>query len=77
MAERLVRIKELHDRTESLPDGSKVKVPGILGVSRDKLWELRKRSDFPKPRRIPGTQVIGYLESEIDAWLQGLEQVAC
>lgn len=61
MAERLIRPGQL---------------PDVLGVGRQKSIELREIDGFPVPRRIPGTQLIGYLESEIDAWLRSLERVA-
>ena len=41
----------------------------VTGLSRITMWRERRRRAFPEARRIsPGR--IGYLESEIQAWIQ-------
>lgn len=40
-----------------------------MAVSRTSLWRLSKNSDFPKPINLGG-RVAGFLEHEIDAWLE-------
>lgn len=49
------------------PDAVKEKT----GLSRTTLWRLEKRGAFPARRHVGGN-MVGWLESEIDAWLAGL-----
>lgn len=44
-------------------------VCNLLGVSRTTLWRWRREGMFPQPRRV-GPNVVGFLESEVDEWLQ-------
>lgn len=40
-----------------------------IALSRTSLWRLCKSSNFPKPIQLGG-RVAGFLEHEIDAWLE-------
>jgi prophage regulatory protein len=52
---RIIRVRELCART---------------GLSRTTLWRMERRGDFPSRRQLsPGT--VGWMESEIEAWLVG------
>jgi len=41
----------------------------LVGVSRPTLWDWRRKGLFPQPRRL-GPNTIGWLESEVQEWLQ-------
>ncbi|WP_080476751.1 helix-turn-helix transcriptional regulator [Pseudomonas syringae] len=41
-----------------------------IAVSRTSLWRLCKQKGFPQPINIGGGRVIGFLEHEIDQWLE-------
>lgn len=45
------------------------KVQERLGVTRTTLWRWVKAGRFPKPVQL-GPQAVGWLEHEIDAWLE-------
>lgn len=45
----------------------------LLGVSNTKLWELRQRDDFPKPRNVDGKTVM-FLRKEIEEWASAIPQ---
>jgi prophage regulatory protein len=49
------------------------KVETKTGISRSSIYDGIKRGTFPKPIHL-GQQSVGWLESEIDAWL--LERIA-
>lgn len=55
--ERLLRTPEVLSRT---------------GMGRTTLWRKARDGSFPQPRQITGN-TIGWLESEVEAWLAGLE----
>lgn len=40
-----------------------------IALSRTSLWRLCKSADFPQPIQLGG-RVAGFLEHEIDAWLE-------
>lgn len=40
-----------------------------IALSRTALWRLCKSADFPQPIQLSG-RVAGFLEHEIDAWLE-------
>jgi len=40
-----------------------------LDISRTTLFRLEQTEDFPRKRQI-GARRVGFLESEIDAWLE-------
>jgi predicted DNA-binding transcriptional regulator AlpA len=39
-----------------------------IGVSRTTVWRLERSGGFP-PRRQLSANVVGWVESEVDAWL--------
>lgn len=49
------------------------KVETKTGISRSSIYDGIKKGSFPKPIQL-GQQSVGWLESEIDAWL--LERIA-
>ena len=51
---RVIRIQDVCDK---------------IALSRTSLWRLCKTTDFPRPIRLGG-RVAGFLEHEIDAWLE-------
>jgi prophage regulatory protein len=56
MAEKFLRTRDVLERT---------------GIGRTSLWRLERTGEFP-PRRALTTNVRGWLESEVTAWLQAL-----
>ena len=44
-----------------------------VGLSYSTIFNMIKAGTFPKPRRV-GRQAIGWLESEITAWIQNLPE---
>ena len=51
---RVIRIQDVCDK---------------IALSRTSLWRLCKTTDFPRPIQLGG-RVAGFLEYEIDAWLE-------
>ncbi len=46
----------------------------LIPLSRPTIWRLEKSGKFPKRRQLsPGA--VGWLRSEIDAWLQSRQVV--
>ena len=43
-------------------------VVALTGLSATTLWRLTRRGEFPKPIRL-SAGAIGWLDSEISAWL--------
>ncbi|MBJ6799736.1 helix-turn-helix transcriptional regulator [Geomonas propionica] len=41
----------------------------ILGVSGTTLWRMEQSGTFPKGRQI-STRRVGYLEADVEAWMQ-------
>ncbi|MDF2529226.1 MAG: AlpA family transcriptional regulator [Gammaproteobacteria bacterium] len=54
MAEMIRRISEVKLKT---------------GLSRSTIYELIKKSQFPKPVSL-GLRAVGWVDSEIEAWIQ-------
>jgi predicted DNA-binding transcriptional regulator AlpA len=52
------------DRIMNTPE-----VVEATGVSRTTLWRLEREGKFPRRRQLIGHR-IGWLESEIDEWIQ-------
>ncbi len=47
---------------------------GLVKLGRSTIWRLEKRGDFPHRRQLsPGA--VGWLQSEVDAWLQSRQVV--
>lgn len=49
---------------------SQTEVTKVVGLSRQELWRRRQVGQFPEPVKI-GVRRIGYLKSEIEAWIAG------
>lgn len=48
-----------------------VQVADKLGVGRSSVWNRAKNeTGFPKPIRLPGGRVTGWLESEVDDYIK-------
>ena len=45
----------------------------LTGLSRTTRWELERRGQFPARRRL-GTNSVGWLESELQAWVAGRQR---
>jgi prophage regulatory protein len=54
MAEMIRRISEVKLKT---------------GLSRSTIYELIKKSQFPKPVSL-GLRAVGWVDSEVEAWIQ-------
>ena len=46
----------------------RAQLPDILGISKSTIDRLRARGDFPAPFML-GQQALGFLRSEVEAWL--------
>jgi prophage regulatory protein len=57
---RMIRFSGVHDRT---------------GLSRSTVWRLERKGAFPKHRRI-SPNAVGWLEHEIEEWIQTRTRVA-
>ena len=44
-------------------------VIALTGLSATTLWRLTRRGEFPKPIRL-SSGVVGWLDSEISAWIE-------
>lgn len=53
----------------------RAQLPGILGISKSTIDRLRARGDFPAPRLL-GEQALGFLRTDIDAWLASRPRAA-
>lgn len=55
-----------------MPHAARVLRPRVVcertGLSRTTIWRLVRRGEFPTPRRL-SANAIGWIESEIDAWI--------
>ena len=60
MAERILRRPDVEART---------------GLSRSTIYDWMKRGEFPKPVAL-GSRMVGWRESDIQAWLEAREQKA-
>jgi prophage regulatory protein len=54
---RILRIARVMDRT---------------GMARSTIYLRMKQGRFPKPIPLGGGGIVGWLESDIDAWIDGL-----
>jgi prophage regulatory protein len=41
-----------------------------VGLSRSPLYARIKRGEFPRPIRRGSSKAVGWLESEVDAWIE-------
>jgi predicted DNA-binding transcriptional regulator AlpA len=44
----------------------------VTGLSRTSIWRIEKRGEFPERRKL-GRQAVGWLESEVLAWIDARE----
>lgn len=44
-------------------------IQAAVGLSRVTVWRLEKNGQFPKRRKL-SAGAVGWLQSEIDAWLE-------
>jgi prophage regulatory protein len=54
MAKRVLRLRSTLDKS---------------GLSRSALFALQKEGAFPKSVKLGGTRAVGWLESEVDEWI--------
>ena len=48
-----------------------------VGVSKGKLFDMIAKGQFPKPfPLVPGGRSVGFLESDIDAWILSRKEAA-
>lgn len=47
----------------------------LTGLSRTTRWELERRGQFPARRRL-AVNSVGWLESELQAWVEGRQRGA-
>ena len=47
------------------------KVVERTGLSQTTLWRRERAGEFPKRRRL-GPNAVGWMESEVDEWLEAL-----
>lgn len=50
-------------------------VTAITGLSRSTLWRLERAGQFPARRRL-GPQAVGWVQSEVEAWIASRVPVA-
>lgn len=75
MVLRMVRsdegqVVEGEDRIERLPS-----VVKRTGVSQSTIRRLERGGKFPRRRHLTGFRSVGWLRSEVDAWLASREAV--
>ena len=58
---RILRRKQVESRT---------------GLSRSTIYARIAEGSFPRPIDLGGGRAVGWLESEIDAWLQALIEIS-
>lgn len=46
------------------------KLTVATGMGKTKIYELISKNNFPKPIRLGSDRAVGWLESEIEEWLQ-------
>jgi prophage regulatory protein len=47
----------------------------IVGKSRTTIWRDEKAGTFPKRVKL-GARAVGWLRSDLEAWIQGLKEQA-
>lgn len=57
------------DRTESFLRWRQVSAR--TGLSRPTIWRAVRAGIFPRPVQIMGPNAVGWIESEVDSWIQG------
>jgi len=46
----------------------------LAGISRSTVYVLESEGKFPKRRKIPGLRSVGWLRSEVEAWVRELPE---
>lgn len=59
MKQRYLRVPEVQQRTQ---------------LARTTIWRLERNDEFPKRRRL-SKNAVGWIESEIEAWIESREKV--
>jgi prophage regulatory protein len=44
-------------------------VASRVGLSRASLWRLTRSNEFPQPVQVMGSHAVGWLSSEVEAWI--------
>ena len=62
MMPKIVRIREVMD---------------VTGLSKTTIWRRVRDHEFPVPLKLggPNTRTIGWREADVEAWLNGLEEI--
>ena len=47
-----------------------------VGLSRASIWRREQSGDFPSRRDLGGS-AVGWIEEEIDEWIQNRDKVNC
>jgi prophage regulatory protein len=53
-----------------------LRLPTVIartGLSRSSLYNRISEGTFPRPRSLGGARAVGWLESQVDDWLNNLE----
>jgi prophage regulatory protein len=45
-------------------------VSAVTGLSRPTIWRLVKLGRFPRPVQLSSAQAVGWVASEVEAWVQ-------
>ena len=49
----------------------------LVGLSRTSVWRREKAGAFPRRLKLgSGARAIGWLRSDVEAWMEGLKQEA-
>jgi predicted DNA-binding transcriptional regulator AlpA len=51
-------------------------VVAVTGLCYTSIYNKEKRGEFPARRQL-GTRSVGWIRHEVEAWVNGLQQVAC
>jgi prophage regulatory protein len=46
-------------------------VTAKIGLERSAIYERMANGTFPKPVQLGGQRAVGWIESEVDAWIAG------
>ena len=59
---RIIRIREVMD---------------VTGLSKTTIWRRVRDQEFPVPLKLggPNTRSIGWREADVEAWLNGLQEI--
>ena len=54
-ADRILRVRHVSNRT---------------GLSRTTIWRMCRDGRFPRPVQLSSAACVGFIESEVDAWVE-------